>query len=83
MDNAVPGGRRAALTGLARTAADQLQRTVSLVYAELLRRAVAVTTGGDPPYPPATASRVSSGELSNVRAEGSPMMRSVEAARLD
>jgi 2-polyprenyl-6-methoxyphenol hydroxylase-like FAD-dependent oxidoreductase len=39
LDTAIPGGRRAALTGLARTAVDQLQRTVSLVYAELLRRA--------------------------------------------
>jgi hypothetical protein len=37
--DAAPGGRRAALTGLARTAYDQLQRTVALVYTELLRRA--------------------------------------------
>jgi 2-polyprenyl-6-methoxyphenol hydroxylase-like FAD-dependent oxidoreductase len=39
VDGALPGGRRAALTGLARTAYDQLQRTVALVYTELLRRA--------------------------------------------
>jgi 2-polyprenyl-6-methoxyphenol hydroxylase-like FAD-dependent oxidoreductase len=39
LDTAVVGGRRAALTGLARTAVDQLQRTVSLGYTELLRRA--------------------------------------------
>jgi squalene monooxygenase len=34
----LPGGRRAALTGLAHTAYDQLQRTVALVYAEAVRR---------------------------------------------
>jgi 2-polyprenyl-6-methoxyphenol hydroxylase-like FAD-dependent oxidoreductase len=39
VDNSVAGGRRAALGGLARTAYDQLQRTIALVYAELLRRA--------------------------------------------
>jgi 2-polyprenyl-6-methoxyphenol hydroxylase-like FAD-dependent oxidoreductase len=43
LDTAIPGGRRAALTGLARTAVDQLQRTVSLVYTELLRRATPKT----------------------------------------
>jgi 2-polyprenyl-6-methoxyphenol hydroxylase-like FAD-dependent oxidoreductase len=41
----IPGGRRAALGGLARSAYDQLQRTVALVYAELLRRAVPETRG--------------------------------------
>jgi 2-polyprenyl-6-methoxyphenol hydroxylase-like FAD-dependent oxidoreductase len=39
VDNTVPGGRRAALTGLARTAYDQLHRSASLVYGELKRRA--------------------------------------------
>jgi 2-polyprenyl-6-methoxyphenol hydroxylase-like FAD-dependent oxidoreductase len=39
VDAASPQGRRGALTGLARTAYDQLQRTVALVYTELLRRA--------------------------------------------
>jgi 2-polyprenyl-6-methoxyphenol hydroxylase-like FAD-dependent oxidoreductase len=34
----LPGGRRAAMSGLARTAYDQLQRTVALVYAEILQR---------------------------------------------
>jgi 2-polyprenyl-6-methoxyphenol hydroxylase-like FAD-dependent oxidoreductase len=48
LDTAIPGGRRAALTGLARTAVDQLQRTVSLVYTELLRRATPKTRLGDP-----------------------------------
>jgi squalene monooxygenase len=33
------GGRRAAFTGLARTAYDQLQRTGALLYTEILRRA--------------------------------------------
>ena len=34
----LPGGRRAAFTGLARTAYDQLQRTAALVYSEAVRR---------------------------------------------
>jgi 2-polyprenyl-6-methoxyphenol hydroxylase-like FAD-dependent oxidoreductase len=44
-DGTVAGGRRAAITGLARTAYDQLQRTVTLVYTELLRRAIPEHSG--------------------------------------
>jgi squalene monooxygenase len=41
-------GRRGALSGLARTAYDQLQRTVTLVYTELLRRAMPEDRGLQP-----------------------------------
>jgi 2-polyprenyl-6-methoxyphenol hydroxylase-like FAD-dependent oxidoreductase len=48
----LPGGRRAAFSGLARTAYDQLHRTVSLVYAEILRRSVPEPRGlGGRPAP--------------------------------
>jgi hypothetical protein len=50
-----PGGRRAAFSGLARTAYDQLHRTVTLVYAEILRRSVPEPRGlGGRPAPRGT-----------------------------
>ena len=56
-----PGGRRAALTGLARTAYDQLGRTASLVYAEMVRRGA--------PEPPVAARR-DAGRAQSRRAGG-------------
>ncbi len=41
----MPGGRRAAITGLARTAYDQLQRTAALVASEAVRRGAARAPG--------------------------------------
>ena len=57
----LPGGRRAALGGLARTAYDQLQRTIALVYAELLRRAVPEARGL-PGRPRAKPGKVGAGD---------------------
>ncbi len=55
IDASVPGGRRAAFTGLARTAYDQLQRTGALLYTEILRRATPEPRGlaGRPKKQPA------------------------------
>jgi hypothetical protein len=61
--DAVPGGRRAALTGLARTAYDQLQRTITLVYAELLRRAAPEEHGLAPRPPERSGKRGASDDL--------------------
>jgi 2-polyprenyl-6-methoxyphenol hydroxylase-like FAD-dependent oxidoreductase len=61
VDASMAGGRRAALGGLVRTAYDQFQRTVSLVYAELQRRASSESRGL-PGRPPKRAARQSAGE---------------------
>jgi 2-polyprenyl-6-methoxyphenol hydroxylase-like FAD-dependent oxidoreductase len=61
LDDSVTGGRRAALGGLARSAYDQLQRTIALVYAELLRRASSEPRGL-PGRPPPRPARQSAGE---------------------